>query len=40
MKFDNLSNKRKFQRGGYDNIMNQTVNYDNIDYDLNNLTAD
>lgn len=28
------------QRGGYENIMNQTVNYDNNDYDLNNLTAD
>jgi hypothetical protein len=35
-----LSNRRKMQRGGFENIMNQTVNYDNTDYDLNNLTAD
>jgi hypothetical protein len=35
-----LSIRRKMQKGAYENIMNQTMNYENNDYDLNNLTTD
>ena len=35
-----LSIRRKMQKGDYEKIMNQTMNYENTDYDLNNLTTD